>query len=55
MLTGNLQESGRFEKAILKFSADPDKFSSLAEEMGMRIENTKTSYSHEVIIIKLPG
>ncbi len=54
VLTGNLQESGRFEKAILEFAADPDKFSSIAEEMGMRIENTKTSYSHEVIIIKLP-
>ena len=53
--TGNLSESGRFEKAILEFAADPDKFSSLSEEMGMRIENTKTSYSHEVIIIKLPG
>ena len=50
--TGNLSESGRFEKAILEFAADPDKFSSLAEEMGMRIENTKTSYSHEVIIVK---
>ena len=52
--TGNLSESGRFEKAILEFAADPDKFSSLAEEMGMRIENNKTSYSHEVIIVKLP-
>jgi len=52
--TGNLSESGRFEKAILEFAADPDKFSSIAEEMGMRIENNKTSYSYEVIIIKLP-
>ena len=52
--TGNLSESGRFEKAILEFAADPDKFSPLAEEMGMRIENNKTSFSHEVIIVKLP-
>ncbi len=54
VLAGNLSESGRFEKAILEFAADPDKFSSIAEEMGMRIENNKTSYSHEVIIVKLP-
>ena len=54
VLARNLSESGRFEKAILEFAADPDKFSSIAEEMGMRIENTKTSYSHEVIIVKLP-
>ena len=54
VLARNLSESGRFEKAILEFAADPDKFSSIAEEMGMRIENTKTSYSHEVIVVKLP-
>ena len=52
--TGNLSESGRFEKAILEFAEDPDKFSSLAEEMGMRIDNNKTSYTYEVIIVKLP-
>jgi hypothetical protein len=51
--TGNFSEAGRFEKAIIEFAADPDKFSSLAEEMGMRIDNNKTSYTYEIIIVKL--
>lgn len=53
----NFPDSGRFEKAIREFLMHPHKFSSVIEEMGMKLNDTTISPSvyqrpTEVIIFK---
>jgi hypothetical protein len=51
----NLSEAGRFRKAIIELAEDPDKFSSLLEEMGIIIKGFKNDSSHEITLTKIPG
>ena len=55
--SANFPDSGRFEKAIREFLMHPHKFSSVIEEMGMKLNDTTISPSvyqrpTEVIIFK---
>ena len=46
--------SGRFEKAIHEFATRPDKFSSILEEMGMKLNvDFKEIDFYEVVISKV--
>ena len=50
----NFPGSGRFEKAIHEFATRPDKFSSVLEEMGMKLNDvTKGDNFYEVVISKV--
>ena len=54
IISTNFPGSGRFEKAIHEFATHPDKFSSVVEEMGMRLNDvTKGDNSYEVVISKV--
>ena len=48
----NFPEAVRFGKAIFEFAADPDKFSSLIEEMGMNLTDS-TGYTGREIILSM--
>jgi hypothetical protein len=50
----NFPGSGRFEKAIHEFATRPDKFSSVLEEMGMKLNvDFKEIDFYEVVISKV--
>ena len=50
----NFPGSGRFEKAIHEFATRPDKFSSVIEEMGMKLNDvTQRDNFYEVVISKV--
>ena len=50
----NFPDSGRFEKAIREFATRPDKFSSVIEEMGMKLNDvTQRDNFYEVVISKV--
>ena len=56
----NFPGSGRFEKAIHEFATRPDKFSSVLEEMGMKLKGgmkvndvTKGDNFYEITLYKL--
>ena len=50
----NFPGSGRFEKAIHEFATRPDKFSSILEEMGMKLNvDFKEIDFYEVVISKV--
>jgi hypothetical protein len=52
----NFPGSGRFEKAIHEFATRPDKFSSILEEMGMKLNDvTFGDNFYEVFISKVPS